>query len=437
MPFGTTVAAMTQKPNTTLTKFAKQNTQQYGAKASGDVYTNPGLRSLNQATSASPAVSAGAGRGSNVPISGMQSQQANPVFQPTISGNFQTDRSDQAYSRLNEINRTSDILNEGSQQQLDLANALIRRRNAMRQQQATYDSGFDAGGGGFVQGDSGSFAGGGNVPGLNDEQMNNARMIASIGRSRGLDDNAIQIAIMTSLAESEMKNINFGDRDSLGLFQQRPSQGWGTVQQVTNPNYSINKFYEALQRTNYNATTPWLAAQGVQRSFDPTGNNYRARYQVAQQAFRAINNPALASVGKYNGNAAAGFINAYNNKYIDYDGAFGNQCVDLYDYYTTRFVGGAAPLVGYAPEIYNNYDQKAYARTGSNVPAGMGYVAIFRPGGYTPSGHVAIVVGDNGNGTLRVLQSNATPAGSRGNTIISNISKSTLMGYLIPRKLMR
>lgn len=444
MPFGTTVQAFTQKPNNTLSKYKQTNASKYGStQQAGDVYTNPGLRSLNQIASSAPGVTAGGGRGSNVPVSGLQNFQANPVFQPTISGNFQSDKSDQAYSRLNEINRTSEILNEGSQQQLDLANALIRRRNVMRQQQAqdqaTYNSGFNAGGGGqsFQGGDTGSFAGGGSVPGLSDEQMGYARQIANIGRARGLDDNAIQIAIMTSLAESEMKNINFGDRDSLGLFQQRPSQGWGSVQQVTNPTYSINKFYEALQRTNYNATTPWLAAQGVQRSFDPTGNNYRARYAVAQQAFRAINNPRTASVGRYNGNSAAGFIGAYNNKYIDYDGAFGNQCVDLYNYYTSKFVGGTNIMVGWAPEIYNAYDQKAYARTGANVPAGMGYVAIFRPGGTTPSGHVAIVVGDNGNGTLRVLHSNATPAGSRGNTTISNISKATLMGYLIPRKLMR
>lgn len=434
MPFGTTVQAYTQKPSKPLQKY-QTNVINYAS--TGAKTTSPGLGN-GSVNPASPGISAGAGRGSNVPVSGMQMQQANPIFTPTISGNM-TDRSGREYSRLNEINNTTNILNEGSQQQLDLANSLIRRRNAMRQQQQTYDTGFQEGGNGqsFVQGDSGGF-GGGTVPGLNAEQMNNARMIADIGRKRGLNDNAIQIAIMTSLAESEMKNINFGDRDSLGLFQQRPSQGWGSVQQVTNPNYSINKFYEALQRTNYSQMTPWQAAQAVQRSFDPTGNNYRARYQVAQQAFRAINNPAIARVSaNYRGNAAAGFINAYNNKYIDYDGAFGNQCVDLYDFYARDFAGGNPPMVGWAPEIYNNYDQKAFARTGSNVPAGMGYVAIFRPGGYTPSGHVAIVVGDNGNGTLRVLQSNATPAGSRGNTIISNISKATLMGYLIPRKLMR
>lgn len=446
MVFGTTIQSYKGKPSNTLSKY-QANTVKYASTNTKPASTVSPIRSLNQATATSPAVSAGAGRSSNVPISGLQRQQSNPVFTPTVSGNIFSDRSDQAYSRLNEINRTSDILNQGSQDQLDLANALIRRRNAMRQQQANqdaaYNQGFESGGagmsfeGGYTGGNGSSF-GMGSVPGLSAEQMNNARMIADIGRRRGLNDNAIQIAIMTSLAESEMKNINFGDRDSLGLFQQRPSQGWGTAQQVTNPTYSINKFYEALQRTNWQNTTPWMAAQNVQRSFDPTGSNYRARYAVAQQAFRAINRPGIASVGANNRpNSSLGFIQAYNNKYIDYDGAFGNQCVDLYNYYTSKFVGGQNIMVGWAAELYNKYDTKAYARTGANVPGAMGYVAIFRPGGSTPSGHVAIVVGDNGNGTLRVLHSNATPAGSRGNTIISNISKSTLMGYLVPRKLMR
>jgi hypothetical protein len=346
---------------------------------------------------------------------------------PILSGNMM-DRSDPAYNRLNKINETTDILNEGSNQKIQLANALIKRRNQGIQNQSTYDSGFAAAGGESFEG--------GMPAGLNAEQMNNAKMMMDIGKQRGLDDNAIQIAIMTSLAESEMKNINFGDRDSLGLFQQRPSQGWGSAQQVTNPNYSINKFYSALQATpNWNRMQPWQAAQAVQRSFDPTGSNYRARFAVAQSAFNALRSTpnAMAIMQKANPQAAQ-FIKSFNNRYIDYDGAFGNQCVDLYNYFT-KFIGGQNIMVGWAPEIYNAYDTKAYARTGANVRGAMGYVALFRPGGSTPSGHVAIVVGDNGNGTLRVLHSNATPAGSRGNTTISNISKASLMGYLVPRKL--
>jgi hypothetical protein len=107
----------------------------------------------------------------------------------------------------------------------------------------------------------------------------------------------------------------------------------------------------------------------------------------------------------------------------------------MYSYYTSGFVGGKPLPVGYAPEIYNNYDTSVYNRLGNNVAARMGDVAIWGRGPYTPLGHVAIVVGDNGNGTLRVLHSNATSLGSRGNSVISNISKSALYGYLRPKKL--
>ena len=58
---------------------------------------------------------------------------------------------------------------------------------------------------------------------------------------------AATIAIATAMQESKVRNVKFGDRDSLGLFQQRPSQGWGTAEQILNPEYSTNKFYDALR----------------------------------------------------------------------------------------------------------------------------------------------------------------------------------------------
>jgi hypothetical protein len=428
MPFGTTVAAYANKPSKTLTNY---KTLAGGLMDYNSISNSTSLN--NKKTPFAPSTNGGlsaVGGASNVPVSAGQRQIQNPIFQPVISGDLFGDKSGSEYSYLNKINETNDILNEGSQQKVNLANAMIRRRNAQAQQQATYDQGFSAGGNG---GES-FFAGDGGASGLTSEQLANARQIANVGRQRGMNDNAIQIALMTSLAESGLKNLNYGDRDSQGLFQQRPSQGWGTVQQVTNPVYAANKFYDALGRTNWQRMTPWQAAQAVQRSFDPTGSNYQRQYSLAQAAFKAIQgNPVGSAIVKSNPQVA-NFISSFNNRYIDYDGAFGNQCVDLYNYFT-RYIGGQNIMVGYAPEIYNAYDTKAYNRTGANVRGQMGYVAIFRPGGSTPSGHVAIVVGDNGNGTLRVLHSNATPAGSRGNTTISNISKASLMGYLVPRKL--
>jgi hypothetical protein len=284
-------------------------------------------------------------------------------------------------------------------------------------------------------GSADNFTGDGANSGLDSEQLSNAKLIANVGRQRGLGDNDIQIALMTALTESGLRNLNHGDRDSVGLFQQRTSQGWGNVQQIMDPNYSAGKFYDALGKSARGAT-PWQTAQNVQRSAFADGSNYAKQYALAQKAFNAINGTGSIKSAVGSGTPALqSWLNANNNKYIDYDGAYGAQCVDLYDTYTQNFVGGKPIMVGYAPEIYNHYDSNAYNRLGNNAPSRMGDVAIWGQGPYTPSGHVAIVVGDNGNGTLRVLQSNATNLGSRGNSIISNISKSALIGYLRPKKL--
>lgn len=280
---------------------------------------------------------------------------------------------------------------------------------------------------------SGGFDGSGNGSGLDGEQLGYARQIAAVGKARGLGQNEIQIALMTALTESGLRNLNHGDRDSVGLFQQRTSQGWGSVDQIMNPNYSIGKFYDALGSAARGAN-PWNTAQNVQRSFDPNGNNYRAQYSKALQAYRSISSPQNSTyIPNQNLN---NWIQSNNNKYIDMDGQFGAQCVDLYNKYTSTFVGGKNFMVGYAPEIYNNYDSRAYTRFDKYQRGRAGDVVIWGRGQFTPAGHVAIVIGDNNDGTLRVLQSNATSAGSAGNSIISNMSKAALMGYLRPNKLM-
>lgn len=105
---------------------------------------------------------------------------------------------------------------------------------------------------------------------LNDDQINNANIIASVGKSMGASSRDIIIALMTAMQESTLKNLNYGDRDSLGLFQQRPSQGWGTPAQVTDPVYASKKFFSSLFGVkNRNSMPLTLAAQAVQRSAFP------------------------------------------------------------------------------------------------------------------------------------------------------------------------
>lgn len=105
---------------------------------------------------------------------------------------------------------------------------------------------------------------------LDPDQAANAALIAGISVQRGLPPRAASIALATAIQESKLRNINFGDRDSLGLFQQRPSQDWGTREQLLDPVYATNAFYDALvQIEGYEELAVTEAAQRVQRSAFP------------------------------------------------------------------------------------------------------------------------------------------------------------------------
>jgi hypothetical protein len=101
-------------------------------------------------------------------------------------------------------------------------------------------------------------------------QAQHATTIAAVGKRMGLPDHAVTIALAAALQESRLHNLDHGDLDSLGLFQQRPSQGWGTAAQVLTPSYAAAAFYEHLSRVPGWATLPvTVAAQKVQRSGAP------------------------------------------------------------------------------------------------------------------------------------------------------------------------
>ncbi|HET8659120.1 MAG TPA: hypothetical protein VFM55_09000 [Micromonosporaceae bacterium] len=102
------------------------------------------------------------------------------------------------------------------------------------------------------------------------EQMANSATIAAVGIRRGLPERAVVVALATALQESKLRNLAGGDRDSIGLFQQRPSQGWGTPEQIRDPRYSAGRFYTALLRVRgWQQMRVTDAAQAVQRSAYP------------------------------------------------------------------------------------------------------------------------------------------------------------------------
>jgi hypothetical protein len=107
-----------------------------------------------------------------------------------------------------------------------------------------------------------------------------AATIAGVAARDGLGRQAVVIAFATALQESQMQNLDYGDRDSVGVFQQRPSQGWGSTAELEDPVYATSKFFAALVRVPGYAKLPIdQAAQDVQHSAD--GSAYQQWAEVA------------------------------------------------------------------------------------------------------------------------------------------------------------
>jgi hypothetical protein len=122
------------------------------------------------------------------------------------------------------------------------------------------------------------------------DQAQNATIIAAVGIQRGMPDHAVTIALATALQESHLMNLPYGDRDSLGLFQQRPSQGWGTSSQILDPTYAATAFYEHLaQLPGWESMPVTEAAQLVQGSATP---NAYAQWESESRAL------AIATTGE-------------------------------------------------------------------------------------------------------------------------------------------
>lgn len=101
------------------------------------------------------------------------------------------------------------------------------------------------------------------------EQAANAATISGVAFRKGLPERAVVIAYATALQESHIRNLPGGDRDSVGIFQQRPSQGWGRVDQLRDPVYASSRFFDSLVKVkDYLDRDLHESAQLVQRSAD-------------------------------------------------------------------------------------------------------------------------------------------------------------------------
>ena len=127
------------------------------------------------------------------------------------------------------------------------------------------------------------------------DQAHFASIITGISVRRGLPPRAASIALATAYQETGIRNLDYGDRDSVGLFQQRPSQGWGTKQQLMDPYYATGKFYDALVKIdNWENADITDVAQKIQFSGYP-------------EAYRDHEADARILASALSGQSAAGF----------------------------------------------------------------------------------------------------------------------------------
>jgi hypothetical protein len=130
---------------------------------------------------------------------------------------------------------------------------------------------------------------------LDADQMANAATVSAIGLSRQVPQRAVTVALATAWQESKLRNLPGGDRDSIGLFQQRPSQGWGTPEQISDPRYAARTFYgELLKVHGWESMRVTDAAQTVQRSAHPEA--YEKWADKAESLAKALTGDAIGAV---------------------------------------------------------------------------------------------------------------------------------------------
>ena len=121
-----------------------------------------------------------------------------------------------------------------------------------------------------------------------------AALISGVSVKRGLAPRAASIALATAFQESGMRNLDYGHADSLGLFQQRPSKGWGSIEEIMDPWYSATAFYQALVKVKGWETGDINdMAQKVQRSAHPEA--YRKHVEKSRTLASALTGQTPAS----------------------------------------------------------------------------------------------------------------------------------------------
>jgi hypothetical protein len=147
-----------------------------------------------------------------------------------------------------------------------------------------------------ILGQTGCTAGNGHAAvALDPQQAQIAATIAGVAYHRGMPPRAVTVAYATAMQETHLHDPNYGDRDSVGVFQQRPSEGWGPPSKLINPVYASTRFFQALAQVHgYQKMPVSKAAQAVQHSAD--GSAYQQYQTLASRLTTAFTGAAPRGV---------------------------------------------------------------------------------------------------------------------------------------------
>ncbi|MCE7007077.1 NlpC/P60 family protein [Kibdelosporangium philippinense] len=235
---------------------------------------------------------------------------------------------------------------------------------------------------------------------LSEEQRSNATLIIQVGRELSMPGYGQQIAVATAMQESRLRNLDHGDRDSIGLFQQRPSMGWGTREQILDSRYASTKFYARLREVpNWQQKQLWEAADAVQRSGYPHAYQQWAQLaaELVQQHGSGVN---CVTPGGPHVEQAIQFATAQLGKPYEW-GATGPNSYDC---------SGLMLRAWGAAGVALNRTSREQWRNGDPIPIGQaarGDLLFWSYDG-TPAGihHVAMYLGD---GTIVEAQQTGVP----------------------------
>lgn len=220
---------------------------------------------------------------------------------------------------------------------------------------------------------------------LDADQAKNATIIFNVGSGRNLAPRAMALALGTAMQESKLHNLNYGDRDSVGLFQQRTSQGWGSVEQIMDPQYSAGKFYDALLKVPGWQGLPFAqACQKVQRSAFPDA--YAKWERMATSAVDALvkSGQSIANAGGLTtGAGGAGAISSSSNSSRKFAAVAYNLIASKPAGHIRYRLGGDDPFNSPDPRIldcsslvdwvyYHTLGRPLNARGGRSVARGIG-----------------------------------------------------------------